>query len=229
MSVVAYSKLTTNSTIEVTVKDMTGKLVTKGQVQLINQNGQVIKTGTINNGRVNITLTSLPTGRQQYIAKYTEGTIYGNSSYTVIITVKTTDTKTTVKAYSKLTTNSTIEVTVTDITGKLVTKGQNKIIINQNGQIMKNTGTINNGRVNITLTSLPTGRQQYTARYTEGTIYTQSQAGVIITVKTTDTKTTVKAYSKLTTNSTIEVTVTDITGKLVTKRTSTTNKTRMDK
>ena len=215
MSVVAYSKLTTNSTIEVTVKDMTGKLVTKGQVQLINQNGQVIKTGTINNGRVNITLTSLPTGRQQYIAKYTEGTIYGNSSYTVIITVKTTDTKTTVKAYSKLTTNSTIEVTVTDITGKLVTKGQVQII-NQNGQIMK-TGTINNGRVNITLTSLPTGRQQYTARYTEGTIYTQSQAGVIITVKTTDTKTTVKAYSKLTTNSTIEVTVTDITGKLVTK------------
>ena len=215
MSVVAYSKLTTNSTIEVTVKDMTGKLVTKGQVQLINQNGQVMKTGTINNGRVNITLTSLPTGRQQYTAKYTEGTIYGNSSYTVIITVKTTDTKTTVKAYSKLTTNSTIEVTVTDITGKLVTKGQVQII-NQNGQVMK-TGTINNGRVNITLTSLPTGRQQYTARYTEGTIYTQSQAGVIITVKTTDTKTTVKAYSKLTTNSTIEVTVTDITGKLVTK------------
>ena len=215
MSVVAYSKLTTNSTIEVTVTDITGKLVTKGQVQLINQNGQVIKTGTINNGRVNITLTSLPTGRQQYIAKYTEGTIYGNSSYTVIITVKTTDTKTTVKAYSKLTTNSTIEVTVTDITGKLVTKGQIQLI-NQNGQVMK-TGTINNGRVNITLTSLPTGRQQYTARYTEGTIYTQSQAGVIITVKTTDTKTTVKAYSKLTTNSTIEVTVKDITGKLVTK------------
>ncbi|ABC57170.1 C1 family peptidase [Methanosphaera stadtmanae] len=215
MSVVAYSKLTTNSTIEVTVTDITGKLVTKGQVQIINQNGQVIKTGTINNGRVNITLTSLPTGRQQYTAKYTEGTIYGNSSYTVIITVKTTDTKTTVKAYSKLTTNSTIEVTVKDITGKLVTKGQVQII-NQNGQVIK-TGTINNGRVNITLTSLPTGRQQYTARYTEGTIYTQSQAGVIITVKTTDTKTTVKAYSKLTTNSTIEVTVTDITGKLVTK------------
>ena len=215
MSVVAYSKLTTNSTIEVTVKDMTGKLVTKGQVQLINQNGQVIKTGTINNGRVNITLTSLPTGRQQYTAKYTEGTIYGNSSYTVIITVKTTDTKTTVKAYSKLTTNSTIEVTVKDITGKLVTKGQVQII-NQNGQVIK-TGTINNGRVNITLTSLPIGRQQYTARYTEGTIYTQSQAGVIITVKTTDTKTTVKAYSKLTTNSTIEVTVKDMTGKLVTK------------
>ena len=215
MSVVAYSKLTTNSTIEVTVKDMTGKLVTKGQVQLINQNGQIMKTGTINNGRVNITLTSLPTGRQQYTARYTEGTIYTQSQAGVIITVKTTDTKTTVKAYSKLTTNSTIEVTVTDITGKLVTKGQVQII-NQNGQVMK-TGTINNGRVNITLTSLPTGRQQYTARYTEGTIYTQSQAGVIITVKTTDTKTTVKAYSKLTTNSTIEVTVTDITGKLVTK------------
>ena len=215
MSVVAYSKLTTNSTIEVTVKDMTGKLVTKGQVQLINQNGQVIKTGTINNGRVNITLTSLPTGRQQYTAKYTEGTIYTQSQAGVIITVKTTDTKTTVKAYSKLTTNSTIEVTVKDMTGKLVTKGQVQII-NPNGQVMK-TGTINNGRVNITLTSLPTGRQQYTAKYTEGTIYTQSQAGVIITVKTTDTKTTVKAYSKLTTNSTIEVTVTDITGKLVTK------------
>ena len=215
MSVVAYSKLTTNSTIEVTVKDMTGKLVTKGQVQLINQNGQVIKTGTINNGRVNITLTSLPTGRQQYIAKYTEGTIYGNSSYTVIITVKTTDTKTTVKAYSKLTTNSTIEVTVTDITGKLVTKGQVQII-NQNGQIMK-TGTINNGRVNITLTSLPTGRQQYTARYTEGTIYTQSQAGVIITVKTTDTKISVDVYKKYTTNTSMQITVKDITGKLVTK------------
>ena len=215
MSVVAYSKLTTNSTIEVTVKDMTGKLVTKGQVQIINQNGQVMKTGTINNGRVNITLTSLPTGRQQYTARYTEGTIYTQSQAGVIITVKTTDTKTTVKAYSKLTTNSTIEVTVKDMTGKLVTKGQVQII-NQNGQVMK-TGTINNGRVNITLTSLPTGRQQYTARYTEGTIYTQSQAGVIITVKTTDTKTTVKAYSKLTTNSTIEVTVKDMTGKLVTK------------
>ena len=215
MSVVAYSKLTTNSTIEVTVKDMTGKLVTKGQVQIINQNGQIMKTGTINNGRVNITLTSLPTGRQQYTARYTEGTIYTQSQAGVIITVKTTDTKTTVKAYSKLTTNSTIEVTVKDMTGKLVTKGQVQII-NQNGQIMK-TGTINNGRVNITLTSLPTGRQQYTARYTEGTIYTQSQAGVIITVKTTDTKTTVKAYSKLTTNSTIEVTVKDMTGKLVTK------------
>ena len=215
MSVVAYSKLTTNSTIEVTVKDMTGKLVTKGQVQLINQNGQVIKTGTINNGRVNITLTSLPTGRQQYTAKYTEGTIYGNSSYTVIITVKTTDTKTTVKAYSKLTTNSTIEVTVTDITGKLVTKGQVQLI-NQNGQIMK-TGTINNGRVNITLTSLPIGRQQYTARYTEGTIYTQSQAGVIITVKTTDTKISVDVYKKYTTNTSMQITVKDITGKLVTK------------
>ena len=215
MSVVAYSKLTTNSTIEVTVKDMTGKLVTKGQVQLINQNGQIMKTGTINNGRVNITLTSLPTGRQQYTARYTEGTIYTQSQAGVIITVKTTDTKTTVKAYSKLTTNATIEVTVKDMTGKLVTKGQVQLI-NQNGQIMK-TGTINNGRVNITLTSLPTGRQQYTARYTEGTIYTQSQAGVIITVKTTDTKTTVKAYSKLTTNATIEVTVKDMTGKLVTK------------
>ena len=215
MSVVAYSKLTTNSTIEVTVKDITGKLVTKGQVQLINQNGQVIKTGTINNGRVNITLTSLPTGRQQYTAKYTEGTIYGNSSYTVIITVKTTDTKTTVKAYSKLTTNSTIEVTVTDITGKLVTKGQVQLI-NQNGQVMK-TGTINNGRVNITLTSLPTGRQQYTARYTEGTIYTQSQAGVIITVKTTDTKISVDVYKKYTTNTSMQITVKDITGKLVTK------------
>ena len=215
MSVVAYSKLTTNSTIEVTVKDMTGKLVTKGQVQLINQNGQVIKTGTINNGRVNITLTSLPTGRQQYIAKYTEGTIYGNSSYTVIITVKTTDTKTTVKAYSKLTTNSTIEVTVKDMTGKLVTKGQVQLI-NQNGQVMK-TGTINNGRVNITLTSLPTGRQQYTARYTEGTIYTQSQAGVIITVKTTDTKISVDVYKKYTTNTSMQITVKDITGKLVTK------------
>ena len=215
MSVVAYSKLTTNSTIEVTVKDITGKLVTKGQVQLINQNGQIMKTGTINNGRVNITLTSLPTGRQQYTAKYTEGTIYGNSSYTVIITVKTTDTKTTVKAYSKLTTNSTIEVTVTDITGKLVTKGQVQII-NQNGQIMK-TETINNGRVNITLTSLPTGRQQYTARYTEGTIYTQSQAGVIITVKTTDTKISVDVYKKYTTNTSMQITVKDITGKLVTK------------
>ena len=215
MSVVAYSKLTTNSTIEVTVKDMTGKLVTKGQVQLINQNGQVIKTGTINNGRVNITLTSLPTGRQQYTAKYTEGTIYGNSSYTVIITVKTTDTKISVDVYKKYTTNTSMQITVKDITGKLVTKGQIQII-NQNGQVIK-TGTINNGRVNITLTSLPIGRQQYTARYTEGTIYTQSQAGVIITVKTTDTKTTVKAYSKLTTNSTIEVTVKDITGKLVTK------------
>ena len=215
MSVVAYSKLTTNSTIEVTVKDMTGKLVTKGQVQLINQNGQIMKTRTINNGRVNITLTSLPTGRQQYIAKYTEGTIYGNSSYTVIITVKTTDTKTTVKAYSKLTTNSTIEVTVKDITGKLVTKGQVQLI-NQNGQVMK-TGTINNGRVNITLTSLPTGRQQYTARYTEGTIYTQSQAGVIITVKTTDTKISVDVYKKYTTNTSMQITVKDITGKLVTK------------
>ena len=215
MSVVAYSKLTTNSTIEVTVKDMTGKLVTKGQVQLINQNGQVIKTGTINNGRVNITLTSLPTGRQQYTAKYTEGTIYGNSSYTVIITVKTTDTKTTVKAYSKLTTNSTIEVTVKDMTGKLVTKGQVQII-NPNGQVMK-TGTINNGRVNITLTSLPTGRQQYTAKYTEGTIYTQSQAGVIITVKTTDTKISVDVYKKYTTNTSMQITVKDITGKLVTK------------
>ena len=215
MSVVAYSKLTTNSTIEVTVKDMTGKLVTKGQVQLINQNGQIMKTGTINNGRVNITLTSLPTGRQQYTAKYTEGTIYGNSSYTVIITVKTTDTKTTVKAYSKLTTNATIEVTVKDMTGKLVTKGQVQLI-NQNGQIMK-TGTINNGRVNITLTSLPTGRQQYTARYTEGTIYTQSQAGVIITVKTTDTKISVDVYKKYTTNTSMQITVKDITGKLVTK------------
>ena len=215
MSVVAYSKLTTNSTIEVTVKDMTGKLVTKGQVQLINQNGQVIKTGTINNGRVNITLTSLPTGRQQYTAKYTEGTIYGNSSYTVIITVKTTDTKTTVKAYSKLTTNSTIEVTVKDMTGKLVTKGQVQII-NPNGQVMK-TGTINNGRVNITLTSLPIGRQQYTAKYTEGTIYTQSQAGVIITVKTTDTKISVDVYKKYTTNTSMQITVKDITGKLVTK------------
>ena len=215
MSVVAYSKLTTNSTIEVTVKDMTGKLVTKGQVQLINQNGQVIKTGTINNGRVNITLTSLPTGRQQYTARYTEGTIYTQSQAGVIITVKTTDTKTTVKAYSKLTTNSTIEVTVKDMTGKLVTKGQVQLI-NQNGQIMK-TGTINNGRVNITLTSLPTGRQQYTAKYTEGTIYTQSQAGVIITVKTTDTKISVDVYKKYTTNTSMQITVKDITGKLVTK------------
>ena len=215
MSVVAYSKLTTNSTIEVTVKDMTGKLVTKGQVQLINQNGQVIKTGTINNGRVNITLTSLPTGRQQYTAKYTEGTIYTQSQAGVIITVKTTDTKTTVKAYSKLTTNSTIEVTVKDMTGKLVTKGQVQII-NPNGQVMK-TGTINNGRVNITLTSLPTGRQQYTAKYTEGTIYTQSQAGVIITVKTTDTKISVDVYKKYTTNTSMQITVKDITGKLVTK------------
>ena len=215
MSVVAYSKLTTNSTIEVTVTDITGKLVTKGQVQLINQNGQVIKTGTINNGRVNITLTSLPTGRQQYTARYTEGTIYTQSQAGVIITVKTTDTKTTVKAYSKLTTNSTIEVTVKDMTGKLVTKGQVQLI-NQNGQIMK-TGTINNGRVNITLTSLPTGRQQYTARYTEGTIYTQSQAGVIITVKTTDTKISVDVYKKYTTNTSMQITVKDITGKLVTK------------
>ena len=215
MSVVAYSKLTTNSTIEVTVKDMTGKLVTKGQVQIINQNGQIMKTGTINNGRVNITLTSLPTGRQQYTARYTEGTIYTQSQAGVIITVKTTDTKTTVKAYSKLTTNSTIEVTVKDMTGKLVTKGQVQII-NQNGQIMK-TGTINNGRVNITLTSLPTGRQQYTARYTEGTIYTQSQAGVIITVKTTDTKISVDVYKKYTTNTSMQITVKDITGKLVTK------------
>ena len=206
MSVVAYSKLTTNSTIEVTVKDITGKLVTKGQVQIINQNGQVIKTGTINNGRVNITLTSLPTGRQQYTAKYTEGTIYGNSSYTVIITVKTTDTKTTVKAYSKLTTNATIEVTVKDMTGKLVTKGQVQII-NQNGQIMK-TGTINNGRVNITLTSLPTGRQQYTAKYTEGTIYTQSTYNITLTIIKDDTTTlTYKNIKTYNSNTTIDIRV----------------------
>ncbi|WP_302290841.1 C1 family peptidase [Methanosphaera stadtmanae] len=206
MSVVAYSKLTTNSTIEVTVKDMTGKLVTKGQVQLINQNGQVIKTGTINNGRVNITLTSLPTGRQQYIAKYTEGTIYGNSSYTVIITVKTTHTKTTVKAYSKLTTNSTIEVTVTDITGKLVTKGQVQLI-NQNGQVIK-TGTINNGRVNITLTSLPTGSQKFIVKYTEGTIYTQSTYNITLTIIKDDTTTlTYKNIKTYNSNTTIDIRV----------------------
>ena len=206
MSVVAYSKLTTNSTIEVTVKDMTGKLVTKGQVQLINQNGQVIKTGTINNGRVNITLTSLPTGRQQYIAKYIEGTIYCNSSYTVIITVKTTDTKTTVKAYSKLTTNSTIEVTVTDITGKLVTKGQVQLI-NQNGQVMK-TGTINNGRVNITLTSLPTGSQKFIVKYTEGTIYTQSTYNITLTIIKDDTTTlTYKNIKTYNSNTTIDIQV----------------------
>ena len=206
MSVVAYSKLTTNSTIEVTVKDMTGKLVTKGQVQIINQNGQIMKTGTINNGRVNITLTSLPTGRQQYTARYTEGTIYTQSQAGVIITVKTTDTKTTVKAYSKLTTNSTIEVTVKDITGKLVTKGQIQII-NQNGQIMK-TGTINNGRVNITLTSLPTGSQKFIVKYTEGTIYTQSTYNITLTIIKDDTTTlTYKNIKTYNSNTTIDIRV----------------------
>ncbi|WP_220084921.1 hypothetical protein, partial [Methanosphaera stadtmanae] len=151
-----------------TVTHITGTQVTNRQVQIINHTGQIIKPVPIKYGRVNITLTSLPTGRQQYTAKYTEGTIYTQSQAGVIITVKTTDTKTTVKAYSKLTTNSTIEVTVKDMTGKLVTKGQVQII-NQNGQIMK-TGTINNCRVKISLASLPTGRQQYIAKYTEGTI-----------------------------------------------------------
>ena len=206
MSVVAYSKLTTNSTIEVTVKDMTGKLVTKGQVQLINQNGQVMKTGTINNGRVNITLTSLPTGRQQYTARYTEGTIYTQSQAGVIITVKTTDTKTTVKAYSKLTTNATIEVTVKDMTGKLVTKGQVQLI-NQNGQVMK-TGTINNGRVNITLTSLPTGSQKFIVKYTEGTIYTQSTYNITLTIIKDDTTTlTYKNIKTYNSNTTIDIRV----------------------
>ena len=206
MSVVAYSKLTTNSTIEVTVKDMTGKLVTKGQVQIINQNGQVIKTGTINNGRVNITLTSLPTGRQQYTAKYTEGTIYGNSSYTVIITVKTTDTKISVDVYKKYTTNTSMQITVKDITGKLVTKGQIQII-NQNGQVIK-TGTINNGRVNITLTSLPTGSQKFIVKYTEGTIYTQSTYNITLTIIKDDTTTlTYKNIKTYNSNTTIDIQV----------------------
>ena len=206
MSVVAYSKLTTNSTIEVTVTDITGKLVTKGQVQLINQNGQVMKTGTINNGRVNITLTSLPTGRQQYIAKYTEGTIYGNSSYTVIITVKTTDTKISVDVYKKYTTNTSMQITVKDITGKLVTKGQIQII-NQNGQVIK-TGTINNGRVNITLTSLPTGSQKFIVKYTEGTIYTQSTYNITLTIIKDDTTTlTYKNIKTYNSNTTIDIRV----------------------
>ena len=206
MSVVAYSKLTTNSTIEVTVKDMTGKLVTKGQVQLINQNGQVMKTGTINNGRVNITLTSLPTGRQQYTARYTEGTIYTQSQAGVIITVKTTDTKISVDVYKKYTTNTSMQITVKDITGKLVTKGQIQII-NQNGQVIK-TGTINNGRVNITLTSLPTGSQKFIVKYTEGTIYTQSTYNITLTIIKDDTTTlTYKNIKTYNSNTTIDIRV----------------------
>ena len=206
MSVVAYSKLTTNSTIEVTVKDMTGKLVTKGQVQIINQNGQVMKTGTINNGRVNITLTSLPTGRQQYTAKYTEGTIYTQSQAGVIITVKTTDTKISVDVYKKYTTNTSMQITVKDITGKLVTKGQIQII-NQNGQVIK-TGTINNGRVNITLTSLPTGSQKFIVKYTEGTIYTQSTYNITLTIIKDDTTTlTYKNIKTYNSNTTIDIRV----------------------
>ena len=162
MSVVAYSKLTTNSTIEVTVKDMTGKLVTKGQVQIINQNGQVIKTGTINNGRVNITLTSLPTGSQKFIVKYTEGTIYTQSTYNITLTIIKDDTTTlTYKNIKTYNSNTTIDIRVNggdnnQVTGKVQ-------ILNSRGRLLKSM-TLKNGHAIITL-GLPLGKQTLSIIY----------------------------------------------------------------
>ena len=162
MSVVAYSKLTTNSTIEVTVKDMTGKLVTKGQVQLINQNGQIMKTGTINNGRVNITLTSLPTGSQKFIVKYTEGTIYTQSTYNITLTIIKDDTTTlTYKNIKTYNSNTTIDIRVNggdnnQVTGKVQ-------ILNSRGRLLKSM-TLKNGHAIITL-GLPLGKQTLSIIY----------------------------------------------------------------
>ena len=159
-----------NTTIKVVVRDSNNNLVNSGRVVIYNNNNLLTNT-TLINGQAIIVL-NLNAGTQTLNILYLDDNLYQSSNITQTITVKAIDTKMSVVAYSKLTTNSTIEVTVKDMTGKLVTKGQVQLI-NQNGQVIK-TGTINNGRVNITLTSLPTGRQQYTARYTEGTIYTQS-------------------------------------------------------
>ena len=162
ISVDVYKKYTTNTSMQITVKDITGKLVTKGQIQIINQNGQVIKTGTINNGRVNITLTSLPTGRQQYTAKYTEGTIYTQSTYNITLTIIKDDTTTlTYKNIKTYNSNTTIDIRVNggdnnQVTGKVQ-------ILNSRGRLLKSM-TLKNGHAIITL-GLPLGKQTLSIIY----------------------------------------------------------------
>ena len=148
--------------MQITVKDITGKLVTKGQIQIINQNGQVIKTGTINNGRVNITLTSLPTGSQKFIVKYTEGTIYTQSTYNITLTIIKDDTTTlTYKNIKTYNSNTTIDIRVNggdnnQVTGKVQ-------ILNSRGRLLKSM-TLKNGHAIITL-GLPLGKQTLSIIY----------------------------------------------------------------
>ena len=136
--------------------------MTKGQVQIINQNGEVIKTGTINNGRVNITLTSLPTGSQKFIVKYTEGTIYTQSTYNITLTIIKDDTTTlTYKNIKTYNSNTTIDIRVNggdnnQVTGKVQ-------ILNSRGRLLKSM-TLKNGHAIITL-GLPLGKQTLSIIY----------------------------------------------------------------
>lgn len=211
VSVNVLKATTTNTTLQMSVKDIYKNTIKSGSFQIINNQNNVVFTIKNVNGSASIKFTPVA-GVHNYTVKYLGDKTYNPSNTTKIVTVSKEKTIQVIKVIKTVSTNTTFEVTIKDSDKNLVKNGNIQVCDNT-GKVLKTT-KLNNGRVNVTL-SLTKGKHILTVKYIEGTIYNSSTAKATLNVASINTKLVAKVYRQYTTDTRIAVTVTDIDNKLV--------------
>ena len=197
---------TVNTTLKILIKD-SSKNPLKSGVMVVNDTttGVVVSTGNIVNGEYIINMT--PTaGAHRYRILYVGDDIYRQVA--ILKTINVVKDNSAMDIY-------TLNTTTTNTQFKIVTRNFNKQSINNgtievydtNGSILSRANVVNGMCiVNLTPTA---GAHKYTFKFTNNTMYKDSQVVKSVTISKTKTSIKLSTTSKTTTNTTLVIDVWD--------------------
>ena len=206
MDLYTLKAVTTNTTLKILIKD-SSKNPLKSGVMVVNDTttGVVVSTGNIVNGEYIINMT--PTaGAHRYRILYVGDDIYRQVA--ILKTINVVKDNSAMDIY-------TLNTTTTNTQFKIVTRNFNKQSINNgtievydtNGSIVSRANVVNGMCiVNLTPTA---GAHKYTFKFTNNTMYKDSQVVKSVTISKTKTSIKLSTTSKTTTNTTLVIDVWD--------------------
>ena len=206
MDLYTLKAVTTNTTLKILIKD-SSKNPLKSGVMVVNDTttGVVVSTGNIVNGEYIINMT--PTaGAHRYRILYVGDDIYRQVA--ILKTINVVKDNSAMDIY-------TLNTTTTNTQFKIVTRNFNKQSINNGtievydtkGSIVSRANVVNGMCiVNLTPTA---GAHKYTFKFTNNTMYKDSQVVKSVTISKTKTSIKLSTTSKTTTNTTLVIDVWD--------------------
>ncbi|MDO5851342.1 MAG: hypothetical protein Q4Q23_02520, partial [Methanobacteriaceae archaeon] len=202
------SNIVDNSSIKVTVTDTQNNLVTEGIVNIY-KGTTIIGQGTIING-VTIISLNLTAGTHTINIKYMGTEKYLTSSFQTNITINKIDVNLNTVITHDTVGNSTIRVTVTDAYNNKVTNGT--IIVYENGKQVGKATLTQTSYVDIDL-NLTSGTHNLNINYGGTNKYNKNTVNLTLNLNKKDTGLTTSITNNIVGNSSIKVTVTEISNK----------------